>query len=233
MADNNPANITDGVGNKVKCDENGVLISAAPGENINVVTSDGGEVYINGSTVSPPSFEVNGTPNIDQSLVNLVSGAGITVTDEGAGEVSIAVSGGGGATILKSVVMLTAAQMLALNTVPVDVVPAGGAGKYINVVSIALEYKHVTTGYSVVGSDQGANFLFPSENAGPYSIVAWIGFIDQFANQIGNALAIDDGVGNWAAAAAINAPLQLVSNNLLTTGDGTLTTTVYYTLETA
>lgn len=42
------------------------------------------------------ALEVNGTPNADQTLLNLTEGSGITITDNGSGEVEIAASGGGG-----------------------------------------------------------------------------------------------------------------------------------------
>ncbi len=47
-----------------------------------------------GST--PLDLEVNGTPNADQSLLNLVAGSNVTITDLGGGSVRIASSGGGG-----------------------------------------------------------------------------------------------------------------------------------------
>jgi hypothetical protein len=37
-----------------------------------------------------PSLEVNGTPNLDQALLNLQNGFGIAVIDNGSGNVSIA-----------------------------------------------------------------------------------------------------------------------------------------------
>jgi hypothetical protein len=41
-------------------------------------------------------LEVNGTPNGDQTLLNLVAGTNITLTDDGIGSVTIDASGGGG-----------------------------------------------------------------------------------------------------------------------------------------
>ena len=41
-------------------------------------------------------LEVEGTPNADQTLLNLVAGDGIEITDNGSGEVEIAATGGGG-----------------------------------------------------------------------------------------------------------------------------------------
>jgi len=41
---------------------------------------------------SGPVLETNGTPNSSQALLNLVAGAGVTLTDEGAGSIEIAAS---------------------------------------------------------------------------------------------------------------------------------------------
>jgi hypothetical protein len=51
MADNKPANVADGYGNRMQVDENGILVQAAPGENINLVTSEGGEAFLNGTSL--------------------------------------------------------------------------------------------------------------------------------------------------------------------------------------
>lgn len=39
--------------------------------------------------IQVPELEVNGTPNLDQQLLNLTAGSGISITDEGAGEIEI------------------------------------------------------------------------------------------------------------------------------------------------
>ena len=45
--------------------------------------------------VSAPVVEVNGTQTQDQNLLNLTAGSGITIVDEGSGEILISASGGG------------------------------------------------------------------------------------------------------------------------------------------
>ena len=42
-------------------------------------------------------LEINGTPNVDQSLLNLIAGSNITLSDDGLGGITIASSGGGSA----------------------------------------------------------------------------------------------------------------------------------------
>ena len=56
------------------------------GNFVNTVISGGGSL----------DLEVNGTPNGDQTLLNLVAGSNITLTDNGTGSVTIAATSGGG-----------------------------------------------------------------------------------------------------------------------------------------
>lgn len=46
-----------------------------------------------------PAFQTNGTPNGSQSLLNLIEGSGITLTDDGLGGVTIDATTGGGGTV--------------------------------------------------------------------------------------------------------------------------------------
>ena len=55
--------------------------------------------YIGGGGVTGLDLEVNGTPNGDQTLLNLVAGTNITLTDDGIGSVTIDASGGGGGNV--------------------------------------------------------------------------------------------------------------------------------------
>lgn len=57
---------------------------------------------------TPLSLEVDGTPNTDQTLLNLISGTNITLTDNGSGGVTIDASGGGSGQSLSIAVTQTA-----------------------------------------------------------------------------------------------------------------------------
>ena len=50
-----------------------------------------------GSAPSSLALEVNGTPNVDQNLLNLIAGSGITLADNGVGGITI--TGNGGTTL--------------------------------------------------------------------------------------------------------------------------------------
>ena len=67
----------------------------------NVQSDASGNLSIGGG--SGLSLEVNGTPNTDQSLLNLISGTNITLTDNGVGGVTIDATGGGGSGTVTSV----------------------------------------------------------------------------------------------------------------------------------
>ena len=62
-------------------------------------TTAAGVTTINQTGVTGLELEVNGTPNADQALLNLVPGANVTITDGGSGNITIAASGGGGGTV--------------------------------------------------------------------------------------------------------------------------------------
>jgi hypothetical protein len=52
---------------------------------------------------------------------------------------------GGGTT---EVVNISSAQILAMGTTPIELLPAAGANKYYDIEKVILEYTHVTTAYS-------------------------------------------------------------------------------------
>lgn len=58
------------------------------------------DLTINGTCTGCPGavFQVNGTPVVDQSLVNFAAGSNMTITDNGSGTLTFAASGSGGGT---------------------------------------------------------------------------------------------------------------------------------------
>lgn len=69
------------------------ILNLIEGSNTTIANVVGG-IEIS-STATPVDIEVNGTPAASQAVLNLTQGANITITDEGAGEISIAATGGG------------------------------------------------------------------------------------------------------------------------------------------
>lgn len=68
--------------------------------------------------------------------------------------------GAGAAPLLMTTTQLTRAQILTLHSVPVQLVPAPGAGNLILVFFIAAIFKFGTVGYEAVGSTDSLSFLY-------------------------------------------------------------------------
>src|ERR1017187_8158478 len=91
---------TDGSGNdsayvptSILTDVNTFITSLIPGD---VLVWNGSD-WVNAVPPSGLALEVNGTPNVVQSLLNLIAGSNITLTDNGLGGVTIASTGGSSA----------------------------------------------------------------------------------------------------------------------------------------
>jgi hypothetical protein len=140
--------------------------------------------------------------------------------------------------IQSATLALTAAQVKTLGTVPQTIVTNPGVGLYINIIGVTMEYKFVSTPYTV-GLTQDYIALVP-QAAGIDTVLVTIlqtGFIDQtFSTVAGfgsvvNALGSNDN-GN-ALSTYVNQPIQVLASNSPTVGDGLLYVTVKYTIEPA
>lgn len=121
-------------------------------------------------------------------------------------------------------VTLTAAQVLAIFTTPVTVVPAQGAGLMIVPVSAVFNYTFVTRAYTDGG---GVMELLVGWAGGTACQFPTAGFWDQAFSQIHRPAQTD--IGGLLNSAVVNAPLQVghsVANPTL--GDGTLKIEVVY-----
>src|ERR1700690_1568790 len=96
------------------------------------------------------SLEVNGTPNASQTLLNLISGTGATVTDGGAGAVTIAASGGGGASGWVLLETETASNSAALDFVTRNASGQSGASFQSDFDEYILEVVGLVNGSSAV-----------------------------------------------------------------------------------
>jgi hypothetical protein len=146
------------------------------------------------------------------------------------GIVSRSQSGGGGAQVLaaSSPVTVSSAEILALDTVPKQLVAAAGAGTVQVPLGAALRYKATATPYVTGGA-----FLFIATAANstltdPVFQAISTGLLDQTADAFGaNSVAGAAGAGAPLTQFA-NSPLVLTSNGPLTGGTGTLVCVVYY-----
>lgn len=118
-------------------------------------------------------------------------------------------------------VSLSAAQLATLNSVPVEIIPAPGAGKLIVVYGWILAYTFVTTPYPSYENDAG--LFFNGNSLAHTSVLS--GTEDRY--DIGSlALAGDDN----PASVLVNQPAMFSASLDDNTGDGTLVVTYFYAI---
>jgi hypothetical protein len=125
-------------------------------------------------------------------------------------------------------VVVTSAQLLALHATPVTIIPAAGAGTLISIVNATLEYNFNTTAYVVPGTSQ-LQLLINNLEVG--TDIAATGLLDQAASTVASTTAANQSTGVAMATLSNNA--LVIQNSVgpeYTTGDGTLTVTVYYNI---
>jgi hypothetical protein len=142
---------TNGTANTVQS-----LLNLQGGNGITITSDTDGDVTIAGATL-----QTNGTSNAVQSKLNFTAGnTGITLTADSSGDVSLS------PIEQKAQVTVTSSQLENLETTPITIVPAQGAGTFIIPVSnFVFVYKPNTTPYT-------------SNNSPTYQIMYdWRGFL--------------------------------------------------------
>ena len=120
--------------------------------------------------------------------------------------------------VRKATVTLSSADLLDLHNTPVELVAAPGAGKYTNLHRAVGYYTHATTEYVFTG---GLPILtFGSTSLGEFDATGNQDAITPFVSSI-----------KVVASEQVNAALLLFVPDAITTGDGTLTVTVWYSVE--
>lgn len=131
-------------------------------------------------------------------------------------------------------VTLTAAQLLALNTTPILIVPAPGAGNIIFPQSFMLEYLYGGTAYHTPLTTNNAFFGWVGQAINsidsPIAFTGWGVFIETALSCLafgptGNAANVGINLAN-----AENKGLQFGVPNALTLGNGTLKVTLVYSI---
>jgi hypothetical protein len=128
-------------------------------------------------------------------------------------------------------VNLTSAQLLALSTTPILLVPAPGAGKYIFALDYILEYTYGGTAYSspLHTNNCMINWLGQTINSANFVMeFDWAlagGFIESTSSMLASGPC---GNSPYSLAVATNNGLQFGAPNALTLGNGTLRVTLTY-----
>lgn len=131
-------------------------------------------------------------------------------------------------------VSLTSAQLLALSTTPVQLLPAPGAGFYYWPVAYAMDYTFGGTAYSSPAHTNDCFITYgnpPASAANELVIYAWAnassGIIEATQSCVFQGVC---GNGLVTSSIANNAPLMFSAPNALTLGNGTLKISLYYTI---
>lgn len=85
------------------------------------------------------------------------------------------------------VVQITSAQILALFATPIEVIPAPGAGKYIEIESVTAWLDYNSAAYAGIAA--GEDWVLKEENAAGAEITGHLettGFLDQTSDQVRN-----------------------------------------------
>lgn len=116
---------------------------------------------------------------------------------------------------------LTSADLLSLNTTPITVASAIGVGYALVPISMAYRFTYVSADYA------GGNVIIINAGGGTNSYAAIANNYLRTSNKSG---IIACSTGSSSNAMIENADLQLSATAALTTGDGTLTVWVTYTI---
>jgi hypothetical protein len=128
-------------------------------------------------------------------------------------------------TVERTTVTLNSGQLLHLKATPIQLVPAPGSGKLLNLVSIVVQYKSGITPFTV---ETAGDFSLSLGTVNINVTLPSRGFIDQNTNHV----EMNNGSQGGSQSAVENQSL-LISNNgsgEWTDGDGSVIVTVYYTV---
>jgi hypothetical protein len=130
------------------------------------------------------------------------------------------------ANIATAVVLVTSAQLLALHTTPVTIVPAPGAGKAILILGrgLALSFVAGASAYVSTGSDEGLYYGVTSNLASGAAVASTL-------TGASSAIATQNGAASTNPALLNNQPIVLYGPTAnMTAGNGTATVTVIYAI---
>lgn len=127
----------------------------------------------------------------------------VSAVDRDAGTVS---TGEVGVATETRVVTVSSAELLALATTPKELVPAPGAGKFIQFVSAQFVLNYNSAAYTEAGDNLGIKYTNAS-GVQVSNTIEMTGFIDQTADTLTNAVSASDVI--VAASGAVNQALVL------------------------
>lgn len=130
--------------------------------------------------------------------------------------------GGGGEPVQKVTIPLTSAQLLTLQSTPIQVIPAPGAGKVINLLQAMIVYTFVSTPYSL-GDNANLELTASGNSLTLLNIAGILGLSFDLAAAF---------LTTWGSPPSTldNQPIDLTFDGTadITAGDGTAVLTIYY-----
>jgi hypothetical protein len=135
----------------------------------------------------------------------------------------------GGRLAIQAVYVLSSAQLLALGSTAVQIVPAPGVGFALIPESMTLQYKFNTTAYTIANPDNAFQIEYTGKTTNLLKINA-TGLVDQTVNTISTAMITDAGQ-DIAQTNEANLGLEIKLTGTapaLTLGAGTLALTLRY-----
>lgn len=172
------------------------------------------------------------SPNPVWQLVDQGGDVIASINNDGSSSIPSGQTGPVSTLINKVKLVLTSAQLLALKATPVSIIPAPGAGKFINVLGANVYYSFLTAAYTL---NAGTLKLYhgPVANAKPLTAALETGLIDQAANRSNLDIPIL-ATGNLTDAQALNVDVEVGNAGAaeFTLGAGTVEFVVWYQIVT-
>ena len=128
--------------------------------------------------------------------------------------------------IQSATVTLSSADILALDSTPVTLVAAPGAGKVVVPFRIVTFLKFVSTPYSAAGVDVAVSYNFDGVGLGN---ACYLGTLTAPADAV--SFMYPDVFSSIDVANVENAPFDVFATGAITDGDGTMTITTWYSIE--
>lgn len=129
--------------------------------------------------------------------------------------------------VRKATVTLSSADLLDLHNTPVELVAAPGAGRWLNVHRVSAYHDFGTTAYTTT-NDPGP-FVGFEPGGGGFAGLGLVGNLTTSADHI--TAATFSQTGDAADVFINNALVAFADGSQFTLGDGTLTITVWYSIE--
>jgi hypothetical protein len=129
------------------------IINFQNGTNTTVTNPSAGNIQISSAY---PAFQTNSVANSNQTLLNFVNSGDILFTATGGVIEATLVNP---SSLIATSVTLTSAQILALNTTPIQIISAPGAGSQYKIVNATLEFVPNTTPFATVTKNDLALYV--------------------------------------------------------------------------